>query len=149
MLTLPITLLSILLPAMFGMFGNPLNSIATSMTLIFLNYCYFRLFFTGKTDKYRAILFITTALAFPIQFIAENYENRGLFMVLTFEDVLGAKTPFCHIGIVQTVGAIPTKKIVISPGFIEAIEYHHPVDWVFPGFRKRLVQLGMLLGKLG
>lgn len=121
MLTVPMTILSVLLAAMSGMFGSPLYSIASGLTLVFLNYCFFQMFYTGKTDKYRAILFITTALLFPVQFIAQNYEARGVFMVLTFEDVLGAQTPFCHIGIIQTIAAILIKKTVIFPGLIADI----------------------------
>lgn len=116
LLTLPLTLLSIALSIGSGMFGNTLYSISAVMTLIFINYCYFQLFHTGKTDRYRATLFITTALLFPINFIAQNYEARNLFMTLTFEDVLGAQTPFCHIGIVQVLGTLLTKKIIIFPG---------------------------------
>ena len=121
LLTLPLTVLSLALSAMSGMFASPLYAIAAVATLIFMNTCFFLLFYTGKTDRYRSILFITTALMFPIQFIAQNYEARNLFMVLTFEDVLGAQTPFCHIGIVQTLAVIFTKKMIIFPGLITDI----------------------------
>lgn len=121
LLTLPLTVLSLALAAMSGAFGSPLYSVASVVTLAFMNTCFFLIFYTGKVDRYRAILFITTALAFPINFIAQNYEARNLFMVLTFEDVLGAQTPFCHIGIVQTLAVILTKKIIIFPGLITDI----------------------------
>ena len=44
-------------------------------------------------------------------------------MVLTFEDVLSCKTPFCHLGIPQLIVSILTKKIIIFPGVIEEIAF--------------------------
>lgn len=121
LLTLPLAVLSIGAAIMADMLGNTLSAIASFIGISFLVFCFFQFFYTGKTDKYRAILFITTAVLFPIQFIAQNYEDRGLFMVLSFEDILDIKTPFCHIGIVQTIGTILTKGIIVFPGLIDDI----------------------------
>jgi ferredoxin-type protein NapH len=88
---------------------------------VFCNSIFFLILRTGKIDKYRAIIFITMAVTFPVSFILDLFEERGHFMILTFEDMLACATPFCHIGVPQTLLTVVTKKVAIFPGDIETI----------------------------
>jgi ferredoxin-type protein NapH len=87
---------------------------------VFLLNCYlfFKLLYTGRTDAYRAVLFILFAVALSFTFIADLIEVRGS-MSLHTADILECEVPFCHI--VTTMVAIP---VVLSnsipfPGMIE------------------------------
>jgi ferredoxin-type protein NapH len=80
---------------------------------------FFRMLYTGKTDSYRAVLFILFALALSFTFIVHMFEARGN---MTFDqaDSLQCKIPFCHI--VTTMILIPAalSKSIIFPGSIDS-----------------------------
>jgi ferredoxin-type protein NapH len=72
---------------------------------------------TGKTDRYRAILFVTMAVMFVISFIANLLEVRGN-MALTEEDMLRGRTPFCHMVIPMTLIPAALTRTIVFPGTI-------------------------------
>ncbi len=57
---------------------------------------------TGRTDRWRAILFTVFAVAFVISFISHYVEARGS-MALSESEILECRTPFCHIVIPMTI----------------------------------------------
>jgi ferredoxin-type protein NapH len=120
LLALPMFILT-LAPASMGFSPDPLQLIPLAITYLIFNGVFFLILYTGKTDSYRAFLFTLTAVTFPISFILGLYEERGHFMVLTFEDLLGGNTPFCHLGVPQTLLAILTKKVIIFPGTAQTV----------------------------
>ncbi|NLY76299.1 MAG: 4Fe-4S binding protein, partial [Firmicutes bacterium] len=70
---------------------------------------------TGKTDKYRSILFVTYAVCFVMSFIPNLLEVRGS-NVYTPEDMIQGNIPFCHMVIPMTVIPAALTKTIIFPG---------------------------------
>ena len=123
LLTLPMMLLMFVPMTELNFSTDPLKLIPNFVPYIVANILFFLMMYTAKTDKYRAILFIIMAVCFPIGFILDLYEERGHFMILTYEDMAQGHTPFCHVVIPQTL--IPTifKGEVIFPGSIAKAGY--------------------------
>ena len=80
-------------------------------------YLFFRMLYTGKTDRYRAVLFILFALALSFTFIVRMIEARGS-MSFDNADILQCKTPFCHIVTTMILIPIAFSKAIIFPGSI-------------------------------
>jgi ferredoxin len=115
LLSLPMALLTLVLILGANASTDPLKLIPAIISWFFVNILFFLMISTGRTDRYRAILFITLAVCLPPSFILELYELRGHFMVLTPEDVLQGQTPFCHIVIPQTLlPAIFNREIIFA-----------------------------------
>ena len=72
---------------------------------------------TGKTDRYRAIAFITYALLFVVSFISHMFEVRGS-MSLSQEKILLCEVPFCHLVIPMTLIPAAFTRTIIFPGSI-------------------------------
>lgn len=102
---------------------EPLKLLQIVIPYIGVNVLFFLMVYTGKTDKYRAILFVTMALSFPVGFILNFFEARGHLMMLTAEDLIQGNTPFCHIGIPQTLLPAVFKQEIIFPGKISGSHY--------------------------
>ncbi len=96
-----------------------LHSVAVLAAWLFMNVMLFITFFTGKTDRVRAIMFITMAIAFPIGFILQLFETRGRLMAATMSDVISGSVPFCHIVIPQTIIPAVLSKQIIFPGTMD------------------------------
>ncbi|HEX2944968.1 MAG TPA: 4Fe-4S dicluster domain-containing protein [Clostridia bacterium] len=106
-----------------------LQPISVLAVWLFINTMLFITLFTGKTDKVRAILFITMAIAFPIGFILQLFELRGHFMTAVMSDVISGNVPFCHIVIPQTIiPAVFTKQIVF-PGTMD-LGFQHSASFM-------------------
>lgn len=101
----------------------PLYKISKAMTYIFMNTIFFMIFYTGKIDRYRSMLFIIIALTFPVDFIVSLWELRGHFMVATPENIVCGEVPFCHIVIPQSIIPMIAQKAVIFPGSISKFSY--------------------------
>lgn len=99
------------------------KKIAYLFFYIMLNGLFFLTMYTKKIDRFRAVMFITIALAFPIEFILGLYEQRGHFMALTFSDMINGIVPFCHIVIPQTIIPMIFDKQVVFPGLISKFSY--------------------------
>ena len=96
---------------------DPIRMIPLIITFLFVNVTFFLMIHTGRTDRYRAILFITMAVCFVIGFVSNLIEVRGS-MALSTEDMLSGETPFCHMVIPMTLIPAALTKTIIFPGSI-------------------------------
>jgi ferredoxin-type protein NapH len=96
---------------------NPLHLIPFVTVYILFNGMFFLMIYTGKTDRYRAILFTTLAASMVISFISNMIEIRGS-MALTGEDMISGNTPFCHMVIPMILIPAALTKTIIFPGSI-------------------------------
>jgi ferredoxin-type protein NapH len=97
--------------------GDPLRAISLLATYLFVNVLFFEMVRTGKTERYRAALFIATAALFVVSFIANLIEVRGS-MQLTAEETATGQTPFCHMVIPMTLIPAALTKTIIFPGHL-------------------------------
>jgi polyferredoxin len=72
---------------------------------------------TGKTDRFRSILFVTLSVCFVISFISHLIEVRGS-MALSRTDMIEGLAPFCHLVIPMTLIPAAFTKTIIFPGTI-------------------------------
>jgi ferredoxin-type protein NapH len=100
-----------------GIPRNPLQAIPLSCMIVFVNALFYLMMRTGKTDRYRAVFFITMAVLFVISFLAHFQEERGS-MALTAGEVIKGRTPFCHIVIPSTIVPAALSRTIIFPGTI-------------------------------
>ncbi|MGE5607054.1 MAG: 4Fe-4S binding protein [Bacteroidota bacterium] len=98
-----------------GIDTDSLKLIPLLVTYFFVNIIFILMVHTGKTDKYRSILFVTYAVCFVLSFIPNLLEVRGS-NVYTPEDIIQGKIPFCHIVIPMTVIPAALTKTIIFPG---------------------------------
>jgi ferredoxin-type protein NapH len=117
LLTLPMMVLTMMAITRGKSPSGPLEAAAVALTFVFFNLSFFFMIHTGKTDRYRAPVFITYAVAFVISFISHLIEARGS-MALTEATMLGGGTPFCHIVIPMTLIPAALTKTIIFPGAI-------------------------------
>ena len=89
---------------------------------LWLFYCasFFLMIYTGKTDKWRAPIFIALAVAFCFSFITHMFAARGS-MSINEAEMLAGRTPFCHMVIPMTLIPIAFTKTVIFPGSMTGI----------------------------
>jgi ferredoxin-type protein NapH len=114
LLTLPITAVS----ALFLLHGQPLAARAGFISLIvflYINFLFFMMLHTGKTWKYRALLFIPAALLFPIEFIYTNILERGS-MLVSLSTIYECKVPFCHLVLPSLIIPVVMIKEIPFPG---------------------------------
>ncbi len=116
--SLPMLLLSLL---MFlgggGIPRDPLRLIPLFITLALVNALFYLMIYTGKTDRYRAIFFVTMSVLFVVSFIAHFMEARGSMSINEAEMIKG-RTPFCHMVIPMTLIPAALTKTIIFPGSI-------------------------------
>jgi ferredoxin-type protein NapH len=98
-------------------FSNPASAIAMLSTFLFVNVLYFLMHYTGKTDRYRAILFIIFALSLSFTLIRNMLETRHS-MSFSQADVLECKIPFCHLVIPMMILPAVFTQSIIFPGSI-------------------------------
>ncbi|MBN1403311.1 MAG: 4Fe-4S binding protein [Opitutales bacterium] len=79
---------------------------------------FFKMVKTGKTDRYRSILFIVFALALSVTFIARMFETRGA-MTYDNTDLLECNVPFCHMVTTMIIVPAVLAQSIIFPGRIE------------------------------
>jgi polyferredoxin len=91
--------------------------VAFLITFLFFNYLFFRILYTGKTDRYRAIGFITLALFFALTFIVNLIRQRGS-MSFSNENLISCEIPFCHIVITMILIPLAVTRSIIFPGSI-------------------------------
>lgn len=116
--SLPMLALSVFM--FFGQGGiprDPLRAIPFFLTLILINALFYLMIRTGRTDRYRAVFFITMAILFVISFLAHFQEERGS-MALTPGEAIKGRTPFCHMVIPQTAIPAALSQTIIFPGSI-------------------------------
>lgn len=95
--------------------GDAATQIARLITIAFFGAMFFLIIYTGKTDKWRAVAFIVSALLFCIAFIHNLILERGS-MTFSNAEELSCTIPFCHI--VTTMMIIPAavKQTILFPG---------------------------------
>jgi ferredoxin-type protein NapH len=98
-------------------FSNPSSTLALLITFVLVNVLYFLMHFTGKTDRYRVVLFIIFALALSFTLIKNMVEVRNS-MSFSQSDVLECKIPFCHLVIPMMILPAAFSKSIIFPGSI-------------------------------
>lgn len=98
-------------------FSDPSSGIALAAVFLLVNLLYFLMHFTGKTDRFRAILFILFALSLSYTLIHNMLEVRKS-MSFSQADILECKIPFCHLVIPMMILPAAFTKSIIFPGSI-------------------------------
>jgi len=116
LLCLPMLLLSaMMLLGGQGGTGDPLQLLAGGVTWAAMNAVFFLMLLTGKTNRYRSVLFIAVAVGFVITFITNLLETRGS-MILTEANTIAGETPFCHLVIPMIIIPAAITRTIIFPG---------------------------------
>jgi len=113
--TLPMMLLTLMMLSGGKIPADPKKLAALAVTFVFFNALFFLMMRTGKTDRYRAILFSVFAVCLTASFISHYIEIRGS-MGLSEANILECRTPFCHIVIPMTAIPLALSRTVIFPG---------------------------------
>jgi len=98
-------------------FSDPVSALAILTSFLLVNVLYFFMHYTGKTDRYRAILFIIFALSLSYTLIHNMLEVRKS-MSFSQADILECKIPFCHLVIPMMILPAVFTKSIIFPGSI-------------------------------
>jgi ferredoxin-type protein NapH len=98
-------------------FSDPASGLAMLTAFLLVNVLYFFMHYTGKTDRYRAVLFIIFALSLSYSLIHNMLEVRKS-MSFSQADILECKIPFCHLVIPMMILPAAFTKSIIFPGSI-------------------------------
>ncbi len=98
-------------------FSTPDKSIAFLVTFVFLISLFFMILYTGRTDRFRAIGFVTLALFFALTFIVNLIKARGA-MTFNNENLLACEIPFCHMVTTMIIIPVALTNSIIFPGSI-------------------------------
>jgi len=116
LLCLPIFLVSALLfPLNYAQTGDTARMVFASLIWVAVNVVFFFMLRSGKTHRYRSVLFIIMAVTFSFSFISNLIDTRGS-MALTDEIVLSGETPFCHLAIPMIIIPATLTRTIIFPG---------------------------------
>ncbi|MFH1176110.1 MAG: 4Fe-4S binding protein [Acidobacteriota bacterium] len=96
---------------------DPLRQIPLLAAFLLANTLFVLMLKTGKTDRFRAVLFVAVAVGFVLSFIPNLLEVRGN-MGLTGDDIIQGKTPFCHMVIPMTIIPAALTRTIIFPGLM-------------------------------
>jgi len=119
LLTLPLGLiLALLLSGGANVFSDPARRFAYASVWVLDVSLFFLMLYKGRTDRYRAVLFILFAAALSFTFIVHMSEMRGR-MGFTNSDILQCKIPFCHIVTTMILIPMALSRSIIFPGSIE------------------------------
>ncbi|MHC4092937.1 MAG: 4Fe-4S binding protein [Planctomycetota bacterium] len=116
---LVIALPMLLLSAMILTQGRPpadaIEGICVGGTWLLFNGLFLLMLTTGKTDRYRSVLFILAAIGLIIFFATEIWGTRGSPAV-TEGDAIAGDVPFCHMVIPMILIPAALTQKVIFPG---------------------------------
>lgn len=98
-------------------FTDTAQTVALLTTFLGMNLLYFLMHFTGKTDRYRAVIFIIFALSLSFTLIKNMVEIRNS-MSFSQADIVECKIPFCHLVIPMMIIPAAFTKSIIFPGTI-------------------------------
>jgi polyferredoxin len=98
-------------------FADTASALAMLIAFLLVNILYFLMHYTGKTDRYRAVLFIIFALSLSYTLIHNMVEVRKS-MTFSQADILECKIPFCHLVIPMMILPAAFTKSIIFPGSI-------------------------------
>jgi len=113
----PMMLLSAVLICGEPSFDSWQTVVSFSVTWLFFNLMFFLMLHSGKTDRYRAIVFITLAILFCANFMSNLVSMRGS-VTFSNDDVLACRIPFCHIVSTMIIIPMALKGTIIFPGTI-------------------------------
>lgn len=122
LLALPMLLLTAMMMTGGRLPRDPLIAICLLATWVFLNAVFFLMLKTGRTDRYRSILYVAMAVGFVITFIPSILEARGS-AALTEADMIQGDTPFCHLVIPMILIPAALTRTVIFPGTLLGAKY--------------------------
>jgi ferredoxin-type protein NapH len=119
LLMLPAALLSALtwLGNLMGGNIDPLIVVALVASWLGFTVLFVLMLTTGKTYRYRSILFILTAIALPLDFIPYMIETHGS-MMLTEDVMFSGGASFCPLTMPMIIVPALVKGVVIFPGEI-------------------------------
>lgn len=119
LLTLPLALvLALLLTGGHDVLSEPAR-LASYLTVWLGDVLlFFFMLYTGRTDRFRAVLFIAFALALSATFIVRMIQIRG-HMSYTGENILSCDVPFCHLVTTMILIPMALSQSIIFPGRIE------------------------------
>ena len=123
LLCLPILLLSALIPLLSLQSGDPLMIISGLAVWILVNVFFVLMLITGKTHRYRSVLFIMIAIALPLDFIPWMFETYGS-MLLTDETIYSGGASFCPLTMPMVIVPALVKRVVIFPGTLVGTGTH-------------------------
>ena len=98
-------------------FSDPVRSLALLITFLGMNVLFFMMHFTGKTDRFRAVIFIVFALTLSFTLIKNMFEIRNS-MSFSQADIVECRIPFCHLVIPMMIIPAAFTKSIIFPGTI-------------------------------
>jgi len=117
LLCLPMMLLTFMMLTQGSIPTDGERLFALIATFLFFNILFFLMVRTGKTDRFRSILFITLAVCFVFSFISNLIAVRGS-MALSRATMIEGGAPFCHLVIPMTIIPAALTKTIIFPGKI-------------------------------
>ncbi len=94
---------------------EPLNLIPLVVAYAFTVGTFLVMLYTGRTYRYRAILFVTYSVCFVLTFIPNLLELRGS-MAITRAEMIQGHAPFCHMVIPTTLIPAALSRTIIFPG---------------------------------
>jgi polyferredoxin len=97
--------------------NNKSAVIAILIAFLLVNVLYFMMHYTGKTDRYRAVLFIIFAMALSFTLIKNMLAVRSS-MSFSQADIVECKIPFCYLVIPMMILPAIFTKSIIFPGSI-------------------------------
>jgi ferredoxin-type protein NapH len=95
--------------------GEPLQIVAVLLTWLAFNALFVLILTTGKTHRYRSVMFIAVAIALPLDFIPWMVKTYGS-MMLTEETMFSAGASFCPLTMPMMIIPALLKRVVIFPG---------------------------------
>jgi ferredoxin-type protein NapH len=98
-------------------FSDHASALAILIAFLLVNVLYFLMHYTGKTDRYRAVLFIIFAMTLSFTLISNMVAMRHS-MSFSQADILECKIPFCHLVIPMMILPAALTKSIIFPGSI-------------------------------
>jgi ferredoxin-type protein NapH len=98
-------------------FSDLSSALSVLVAFLLVNVLYFLMHFTGKTDRYRVVLFIIFALTLSFTLIKNMIAVRNS-MSFSQADILECKIPFCHLVIPMMILPAAFSKSIIFPGSV-------------------------------
>jgi ferredoxin-type protein NapH len=116
LLTLPILLLMPLMVTQGRPWPkDPVELAGPVVAYLIIVGTFFLMVYTGRTYRYRSILFVVYAVCFVITFIPNLFELRGS-MAITESEMIQGHAPFCHMVIPATLLPAALSRTIIFPG---------------------------------
>lgn len=96
-------------------FSDWKDAAGTVVSCLFLGTLFFMMLYSGRTDRWRAIGFVTIAVLFCVTFMTNLVQMRG-GVTFSSEESLACEIPFCHIVTTMVILPMAIKQTIIFPG---------------------------------